>query len=89
MKTFLNILLIALALVVVIKFSPALFALAMLGLVAAAVLGAVGLSLLTALAAIVVSIAFALAPVWVPVLIVVAIVSLFRRERNVPPALPA
>lgn len=90
MKTFLKILLVAVILVVAIKFSPVLFLLALAGLIAATVLGAVGLSLLTALAGILVAFAVVLAPVWVPVLIVLGLISLFRRDRGaVPPPMPA
>jgi hypothetical protein len=85
MKTFLKILLAAVLLVIAIKFSPALFFLALAGLLAAAVLGAVGVSLLAVLAAIVLAFALALSPIWIPVLIVIGLVSLFRRDRTAPP----
>ena len=89
MKTFLKILLVAALLVLAIKFSPVLFCLALAGLIAAAVLGAVGLSLATALVAILLAFAVALAPIWVPVLIVIGLVSLFRRDNNTPPVAAA
>jgi len=89
MKTFLKILLVAVILVVAIKFSPVLFVFALGGLIAATVLGAVGFSLLTALVGVLLAFAVVLAPVWVPVLIVLGLVSLFRRERSVPPPTPA
>lgn len=89
MKTFLKILLIVVLLYVAIKFSPVIFLLALTGLLVATVLGAVGLTLLVVLASIVLASALALAPIWVPVLIVLGLINLFRRERNVPPPMPA
>ncbi len=85
MKTFLKILLAAVLLVIAIKFSPVLFFLALAGLLAAVVLGAVGISLLAVLAAVVLAFAVALSPIWIPVLIVIGLVSLFRRDRSAPP----
>lgn len=85
MKTFLKILLAAVLLVIAIKFSPVLFFLALAGLLAAVVLGAVGISLLAVLAAVILAFALALSPIWIPVLIVIGLVSLFRGERNAPP----
>lgn len=85
MKTFLKILLAAVILVIAIKLSPVLFFLALAGLLAAAVLGVVGLSLLTALLAVVLAFALALSPIWIPVLLVIGLVSLFRRDRSAPP----
>ena len=89
MKTFLKILLVAALLVLAIKFSPALFCLALVGLIAAAVLGVVGLSLITALLGILLAFAVALAPIWIPVLVIVGLVSLFRRDANTPPVVAA
>ena len=53
MKTFLKVLLLAALLIVAIKLSPVIFVGAMLGLIAAVVLGAVGLSLVAVLVAVV------------------------------------
>lgn len=78
MKTFLKILLVAALLVVAIKFSPMLFVGAIAGLLVAAVLGSVGLSLVAALLAVALSLVVALAPLWIPVLIVIGLVKLFR-----------
>lgn len=95
MKTFLQILLGAVLLVVAIKISPVLFIAALVGLVAAAVLGVVGLSLLVAFIAVAVAFALALAPIWIPVLCVIGLVSLYRRHNqpapaaNVPPPVAA
>lgn len=80
MKTFLKILLVAALLVVAIKFSPLLFVGALGGLLAAAFLGVVGLSLLAALVAVLLACAVALSPIWIPVLCVVGLVSLFRHK---------
>jgi hypothetical protein len=80
MKTFLKVLLIAALLIVAIKLSPIIFAAAVLGLLAAAVLGAVGLSLLAVLAGLLVAFALVLSPIWIPVLAVMGLISLFRRK---------
>jgi hypothetical protein len=86
MKTFLKILLIAALLIVAIKLSPLIFLAAFAGLIAAAVLGAVGVSLVVALAAVLLAFAVALSPIWIPVLAVVGIVSLFRKADRTPPS---
>jgi hypothetical protein len=86
MNTFLKILLIAIVLVLAIKFSPVLFLFALGGLIAAAVLGVVGLSLVVALLAVVVAFAVALSPIWIPVLAIVGLVSLFKRSNPTPGA---
>lgn len=84
MKTFLKILLAAAILLVAIKLSPVLFLGALVGLLAAAVLGSIGLSLVAALIAVVLALTVALAPIWIPVLCVIGLVKLFRtKEPNV------
>jgi len=86
MKTFWKILLVAILLLVAIKLSPLIFVAAFVGLVAAAILGVVGLSLVAALAGVLLAFALALAPIWVPVLVIVGIVSLCRNaDRATPP----
>ncbi len=80
MKTFLKVLLIAALLIVAIKLSPLLFIGAIAGLIAAAILGIVGLSLLAVLASVLIALVVALAPIWIPVLCVIGLVKLFRRE---------
>ncbi len=85
MKTFLKVLLVAVLLIVAIKISPLMFVAALIGLVAAAVLGVVGLSLVAALVAIVIALAGALAPIWIPVLLVMGAISLCRRLNHRPP----
>ena len=84
MKTFLKILLVAAVLVVAIKLSPVIFIGAIAGLVAAAVLGSIGLSLLALLVAVLLAFASALSPIWIPALVIVGLVKLFRtKEPNV------
>jgi hypothetical protein len=78
MKTFLKVLLIAALLIVAIKLSPVIFLGALLGLAAAAVLGAVGISLMALLLAVLLAFTLALSPIWIPVLVVIGLVSLFR-----------
>jgi hypothetical protein len=87
MKTFLKVLLIAALLVLAIKLSPVLFFLAIAGLAAAGLLGVMGVSLAAALLAVLTALVFVLAPIWIPVLIVVGLVHLIRRDRNVPPVM--
>jgi len=86
MKTFLKVLLIAALLIVAIKLSPVIFIGALVGLFAAAVLGAVGLSLVAALVAVLLAFTLALSPIWIPVLVVIGLVSLFRKNSNPAPA---
>ena len=91
MKTFLKVVLILIAAVIVVKLLPALvligglslggLVLVGLGLLAVGgVLGAVGLSVAAALLGIAAVVALALSPVWVPVLVIVGIVALVRRS---------
>ena len=82
MKTFLKILLIAALLIVAIKLSPVIFIGALLGLLAAAVLGAVGISLVAVLLAVLIAFTLALSPIWIPILVVLGLVSLFRRKET-------
>jgi hypothetical protein len=90
MTTFLKALLIVALLVLAIKLGPVIFIGALLGLIAAAVLGAVGISLVAALIAVAIALALALAPIWIPVLVVMGLVSLFRKNGNpVPPPVVA
>lgn len=79
MKTFLKISLIVVLSLIAIKFSPVLFVGAVIGLIAAVVLGAVGFSLVLALLAIAIALAMALSPIWIPVLIVMGAISLFKK----------
>jgi hypothetical protein len=91
MKTFLKVLLMAAILILAIKFSPVLFIAAFAGLVVATVLGVVGISLVAALLAVVLALALALSPIWITVLIVMGLISLFRKteERTPPPMVAA
>ena len=85
MKTFIKILVIAALLIVAIKLSPVIFVAAFVGLIAAAVLGAIGVSLVVALASVLLAFAVALSPIWIPVLAIVGLVSLFRKADRTPP----
>jgi len=90
MKTFLKILLLAALLVLAIKFSPVLFLCAIGGLAVAAVLGVVGFSFIIGLLAVLLALAVALSPIWIPVLVIMGLVALFRRdERPAAPPPPA
>ena len=86
MKTFLKISLIVVLSIIALKFSPVLFVGAVLGLIAAVVLGAVGFSLVLALLAIAIAAALALSPIWIPVLIVMGLISLFKKLGDKPAA---
>ena len=89
MKTFLKVLLLAALLIVAIKLSPIIFLAALAGLLAAMVLGVVGLSLVAALAAVVLALAVALSPVWIPVLIILGLISLFKKTGQSSPPIAA
>ncbi len=91
MKTFLKVLLIAALLIVAIKLSPVIFVGALLGLLAAAVLGAIGISLVAGLLAVLIALTVALAPIWVPVLVVMGLISLFKKNSSAsqPPVVTA
>ena len=89
MKTFLKILLVAFLLVVALKLSPLLFLAAFIGLIGAVVLGAVGFSLVAALLAVAIAFAVALSPIWIPVLVVMGLISLFKKDARTPPPVAA
>lgn len=89
MNTFLKVLLVAALLIVAIKFSPVIFVGAIAGLIVAAVLGAVGISLVAALCAVMLAVAVALSPLWIPVLVVLGLISLFRKNEPTPPVAAA
>jgi F0F1-type ATP synthase assembly protein I len=91
MKTFLKVSLIVVLSLLAIKFVPFVFLGAMIGLLIAALLGVLGLSLIAALLAVAVGLALALAPIWIPVLIVMGAISLFKKlnERSAPPVIAA
>ena len=80
MKTFLKVLLLAVLLIVAIKLSPVIFFLAFVGLIAAFGLGVLGLSLLAVLVAVALALTVALSPIWIPVLIVLGLISLFKKS---------
>ncbi len=77
-------------LIIAIKFSPVIFIGAIAGLVVAGILGVVGISLVAALLAVLVALAVALSPIWIPVLVIMSLVSLFRKsEERTPPMVAA
>jgi len=84
MNTFLKILLAVVLILVALKLSPLIALATLIGLLCAAVLGALGLSLVAALLAVAVALAVALSPIWVPVLVVLGLVSLFRTKTPAP-----
>jgi hypothetical protein len=88
MNTFLKILLVAIILLVALKFSPFIFLGVLVGMGLAVVLGAVGLSLVAALLGVVIGVAVALSPIWIPVLIIMGLISLFRRTQSTPTSTP-
>lgn len=87
MNTVVKILLVVVVLLVAIKLSPIIFMLTLAGLFAATFLGVIGLSVLTVFAAVVLTLAVALSPIWIPVLVIVGLVSLFKKA-NRPPQSP-
>lgn len=89
MKTFLKILLVAALAFIALKLSPLLCLAMLIGLVVAVVLGAVGLSLVLGLLAVLLGLAVALSPIWIPVLVIMGLVSLFRSNKSVPPPVAA
>ena len=92
MKTFLKISLIVVLALLALKFLPVFLVGGIAGLLIAAVLGVVGVSLLAAmlaaLVAVALGLAFALSPIWIPVLIVMGVISLFKKLGDKPAAPP-
>jgi hypothetical protein len=84
MKTMLKVFLIVVVLLVAIKLSPIIFIAAMAGLLVAALLGALGLSLLAVFAGVMLTLVAALSPIWIPVLVIVGLVSLFKKLNDKP-----
>lgn len=93
MKTFLKILLAILVVAVAVKLLPLLMIPVVLGLVAfgliallltggVAFIASVGVGLLGALFALTVTLAAILSPIWVPILAVIGLISLIRRNRR-------
>ena len=79
MKTFCKVLIIVAILLIAVKLSPIVFVLALAGLLVAALLGALGLSLLAGFAILVIALAAALSPIWIPVLVIVGLIALFKK----------
>lgn len=92
MKTFLKIALIVVLSLLALKFLPVFLVGGIAGLLIAAVLGVVGfgvlVALLAALLAVVLGLAFALSPIWIPVLVIMGAVSLFKKIGSDRPAAP-
>ena len=84
MKTVLKVLLVVALLLVAIKLSPIVFVVALAGLLIAAILGALGLSLLAVFAATVITLMAALSPIWIPVLLIMGVISLIKKLSNRP-----
>ena len=84
MKTVLKVLLIVLLIFVAIHLSPAIFVLTLAGLVGAAVLGVLGLSLLAIFGAVIIALLAVLAPIWIPVLLIIGLVSLCKKTSDRP-----
>lgn len=82
MNTVVKVLLVVVVLLVAIKLSPIIFMLAIMGLLAATFLGAIGLSVLALFAAVVLTLAVALSPIWIPVLVIVGLVSLCKKANR-------
>ena len=88
MKTVFKVLIVITILLVAIKLSPIVFLLALVGLLTATFLGAIGLSMLAVFAAVVLTLAVALSPIWIPVLVIVGLVSLFKKGHRPPQSPP-
>ena len=88
MKTFLKLSLIVVLALLALKVLPLVVVGAIAGLLIAAVLGLVGISLLAALLAVALGFAFALSPIWIPVLLVMGAISLFKKLGDKPTTPP-
>jgi hypothetical protein len=84
MKTVLKVLLVVVLIFVAIHLSPAIFVLTLAGLAGAAVLGVLGLSLLAIFGAVIIALVAALAPIWIPVLLIIGLVSLCKKTSEKP-----
>ena len=91
MNTFLKIFLIVVLSLIALKFLPVILIGAFVGLLLAAVLGGVGLTLVALLLAVGIALAMALSPIWIPVLIVMGLISLFKKlgDKPAPPVMAA
>jgi hypothetical protein len=91
MNTFLKIFVIVVLALLALKFLPVILIGAFIGLLLAAILGAFGLSLVALLLAVGIALALALSPIWIPVLIVMGLISLFKKmgDRPAPPVMTA
>lgn len=82
MKTFIKVLLVALLVIVAIKLCPLILLAALVTLLGALLLGTLGLSALAGVLLVALLVAVVLSPLWVPVLLVVGIVALWRKSRR-------
>ncbi len=91
MNTFLKIFLIVVLSLLALKFLPVILLGAFAGLLLAAILGGVGLTLVALLLAVGIALAVALSPIWIPVLIVMGLISLFKKlgDKPAPPVMAA
>ena len=91
MNTFLKIFLIVVLSLLSLKFMPLVLVGVFVGLLLAGILGAFGLSLVAVLLVVALAIALALAPIWIPVLIVMGLISLFKKlgDKPAPPVAAA
>ena len=91
MNTSLRIFLIVVLALLALKFLPVILIGAFVGLLLAAGLGALGLTLVALLLAVGIALALALSPIWIPVLIVMGLISLFKKlgEKPAPPVMAA
>jgi len=89
MNTFLKIFLIVVLSLLALKFLPVILIGAFVGLLLAALLGGVGLTLVALLLAVGIALALALSPIWIPVLIVMGLISLFKKlgDKPAPPVM--
>ncbi|HVZ66073.1 MAG TPA: hypothetical protein VG936_16015 [Lacunisphaera sp.] len=79
MNTFLKILLIVVACLLALKFLPVILVGAFVGIILAGILGAFGLTLVALLLIVGIAVALALSPIWIPVLIVMGLISLYKK----------
>ena len=82
MKTFLKILLILVAALLVLKLLPLIFGLAIGLIVMVAIAGALGLSAVGVFLCFAITLVAVLAPIWIPVLVIMGLVALWRKSER-------
>jgi hypothetical protein len=80
MKAFLKVLLLVMAALIAVKFLPQLFALGWIIGVAIAGLLAIGVSVAAAMFGAMIALVVLLAPIWIPVLVLVGLITLIKRS---------